>query len=113
MSDQPEKIAQLNDKFRKSIFDQPDGRVLVTRSLRDAFNDDAIVQILTKVKNFDQFDSGNNPYGTKDFGSFNHDDERILWKFDYYDQDTEYGSPDPANQEITNRVLTVMLSCDW
>ncbi|WP_139797485.1 DUF3768 domain-containing protein [Novosphingobium sp. B1] len=31
----------------------------------------------------------------------------------YYDKNHKYGSDDPANAEVTRRVLTVMLASDW
>ncbi|MEN0115466.1 MAG: DUF3768 domain-containing protein [Agrobacterium cavarae] len=32
----------------------------------------------------------------------------FFWKIDYYDQDLRNGSPDPADDAVTCRVLTVM-----
>ena len=31
----------------------------------------------------------------------------------YYDRDLRYGSPDPADERVTERILTVMLAEDY
>jgi hypothetical protein len=36
-----------------------------------------------------------------------------MFKIDYYDQNMEYGSPDPADPRLTRRVLTIMLASDY
>lgn len=113
MTTKSEQIAKLNDAFRKSIFNQPHGRVLMTSGLRSVFNGGAILSIFEYVKDFNDFQEENDPYGEHDFGAFTYQDERIIWKFDYYDQAFEYHSADPANPDITNRVLTIMLGSDW
>ena len=64
--------------------------------------------IREKVETFNDFTPDNDPYGEHDFGSFEHDDEKIIWKIDYYDKNLEYGSQDPTNLAITTRVLTIM-----
>ena len=69
--------------------------------------------ILAKVRNFSQFTPDNDPYGEHDFGAFDHGGERIFWKIDYYDIELEHGSPDPADPEVTTRVLTILLADEW
>jgi len=34
-------------------------------------------------------------------------------KVDYYDENLEYGSEDPANAAITTRVITILLPEDY
>ena len=37
----------------------------------------------------------------------------IIWKIDCYDRDMNYGSPDPADETVTERVLTVMFAEEY
>jgi hypothetical protein len=41
-------------------------------------------------------------------GRFTAGGEDYYWKIDYYDHELEFHSPDPANPEVTVRVLTIM-----
>lgn len=70
-------------------------------------------EILQEVRSFEAFTPENDPYGEHDFGAFSFCDERIYWKFDYYDCRTRYLSPDPTNAELTNRVLTILLAEEY
>jgi hypothetical protein len=70
-------------------------------------------RIREKVETFSDFTPGNDPHGERDFGAFEHDGERIFWKIDYYDKALEWGSEDPANPQVTTRVLTIMLAEEY
>lgn len=113
MSNQSNEIARLNDAFRKEIFSQPSGRVLMTRTLTQMFDDHASMRILKTIQNFNDFNKGNDPYGERDFGGFDFEQQRIIWKIDYYDHSMEYGSQNPADPDQTNRVITIMAPQDW
>ncbi|MEQ8826157.1 MAG: DUF3768 domain-containing protein, partial [Parvibaculum sp.] len=62
---------------------------------------------------FDDFTPDNDPHGEHDFGSVRIDENAIFWKIDYYDRSMEAGSPDPADPEVTTRVLTIMLADEY
>ena len=66
--------------------------------------------IREKVETFDTFTEDNDPHGERDFGAFEHDGQRIFWKIDYYDCALTYGSENPADQQQTVRVITIMLA---
>ena len=70
-------------------------------------------QILTKVRLFDDFNEENDPYGEHDFGSFEHTGRKLYFKIDYYDENAESGSGDPANPDVTTRIMTLMLACEY
>jgi len=112
MSAESEKIALLNDLMRKHRL----GRWLITPGVDALSDQEAIIQ---KVSQFDTFPPGDNPYGQRDFGAFDHNGNRILWKIDYYappvghPDNLEYGSEDPGDLEKTVRVLTIMLSHEY
>ena len=69
----------------------------------------AVDVALTKVT----FDPNNDPYGEHDFGVVEVKGRRIFFKIDYYDQDPCFASPDLANQNITRRVMTIMLAEEY
>jgi hypothetical protein len=79
----------------------------------DALPDMVKTTALQKVAAFGDFTEDNDPHGEHDFGSFELVGRKFFWKIDYYDQSCEFGSRDPANSEITKRVLTLMLAEDY
>lgn len=104
------KIIQLiNDNFRKSL---NDGKVLLSQGVR-ALPDTEIIDIMVKVSKFNEFNQDNDPHEEHDYGSFEHNDNKIIWKIDYYDKNYEYASENPADVTKTNRVLTIMLSDEY
>jgi len=72
-----------------------------------------IVEILEKVRSFDNFTTANDPYGEHDFGSFDYKGQKIFFKIDYYDLNYEYMSENPADPTITNQVLIIMLASEY
>ena len=53
---------------------------------------------MERVRTYDDFAPANDPYGERNFGAFEHNGNRIVWKVDAYDRDLRYGSPDPARE---------------
>ena len=62
---------------------------------------------------FNAFSPENDPYDEHDFGAFALRGHEVSWKIDYYDAAMEWGSKDPANPDITTRVLTIMLAEEY
>jgi hypothetical protein len=104
-----ERIRALNDQFRRTL---QGGKVFITAGV-DALGPQRVLAILRRVTEFNSFTPDNDPYGEHDFGSFEEGGERFFWKIDYYDEDLEHGSEDPADPERTCRVLTVMLASEY
>lgn len=102
-------IATLNDTFRKTF---TGGQVLLTAGI-DSMSMDDKANILSKVRNFNDFTEDNDPYGEHDFGSFDYKGNNIFFKIDYYDLNYEFMSKNPANPDITNRVLSIMLTEEY
>lgn len=103
------RIAELNDKFRRTF---AGGKVVMTPGIADLAPDD-LVQVLAKVRGFEDFEEGDDPYGEHDFGAFDHSGQKIFWKIDYYAPCMTRGSEDPADPSQTTRVLTVLLAEEY
>lgn len=102
-------IARLNDQFRQTFIG---GKVVMTARIA-ALPDTEQAQVIEAVRAFSAFTGDNDPNGEHDFGSFAIAGATFLWKIDYYDRDLEYGSEDPADPEVTTRVLTIMTAADY
>lgn len=103
------RIAALNDAFRAN---PALGIFVLTIGIRANVPQD-VAAILNKVRTFKDFNEGDDPYGEHDFGAFDFKGKNIFWKIDYYDRNFEFASPDAANPEITNRVLSVMYADEY
>ena len=104
------KIIQLiNDTFRKTF---QGGKIVLTRGIRALPKED-INQIMLKVSRYNEFTTSNDPYQEHDYGSFDYNGIKIIWKIDYYDKNYEFASENPADVTKTNRVLTVMLADEY
>ena len=79
----------------------------------NAKSQDDIAKILSEVRQFNHFTEANDLYDEHDFGSFDYKGEKIFWKIDYYDKNYQYLSEDPANPDVTNCVMTVMLASEY
>lgn len=103
------RIRALNDALRGF---RRGGYVTITAGVQ-ALGSAALQAVLLKVAQFDAFSADNDPHGEHDFGAIEHGDHRIFWKIDYYDKQLEFGSPDPADPDVTARVLTIMLASEY
>lgn len=110
LADIRKAIADLNDKARKSM--GLGCRLVVTPGIRNLPAQDQSA-IREKVEKFNDFNPDNDPFGEHDYGSFDHNGVKVLWKIDYYDRSRIYHSPDPADPALTVRVLTIMLAEEW
>lgn len=106
MTSRADRIRVLNDNLRRHF---AGGTIVVTRGVRD-LSDDVIRRIGDAVSEFDGFNTDNDPYGEHDFGSVIVDGKTVFFKIDAYDITMGGHSPDPADPEVTRRVLTIMLA---
>ena len=111
-----ERIARLNDRCRQGL--DANARIMVTRNClaRLSGEGEGIAEILAQAELLaavrrSSFKPGDGP--ERDFGAFDLQGQRLLFKIDYYDMTLEFGSDDPADASITRRVLTVMLAEDY
>ncbi|HLK16433.1 MAG TPA: DUF3768 domain-containing protein [Fimbriimonadaceae bacterium] len=103
------RIRQLNDALRITFLG---GRIVVTAGVA-ALPDRTKAALFAKVHGFIDFNEDNDPHGEHDFGSVEQDGVKFFWKIDYYDRSLEYGSEDPADPDVTTRVLTIMRADEY
>lgn len=104
-----EAIARLNDHLRKT---GTGGQVVVTKSVTHLTGFNAAV-LMAALANYTGFDADNDPHGERDFGDLTLFGADLIWKVDYYDREMQFGSDDPANPDVTTRVMTIMRASDW
>ena len=109
MDENRQKIAALNDAFRRS---GQGGQIVATQGVA-ALPPEEQQALLAKVRLFDEFNQASDPYGEHEFGAIEHSGEKYFWKIDYYDKNREYGSEDPADPEQTTRVMTIMQAHEY
>jgi Protein of unknown function (DUF3768) len=109
MNEKAQRIARLNDEFRKT---GQGGHITKTQGVA-ALPVGEQARILNMVQSFNDFSEANDPYGEHDFGRIEHNGNILYWKIDYHDTDLECGSENPADPEKTIRVMTVMLAHEY
>jgi len=109
ISDKSDEIARLNDAFRKDL---SKGILMLSHGIHLNTVED-IEKIISIVRNYKTFKRGNDPYGERDFGTFNFKGRQIFWKIDYYDKELTFLSPDATDPSLTIRVLTIMYAEEY
>lgn len=102
-------IRELNDAFRQSFIG---GRVLMTSGVNTLPSAEK-AELLHRIRTFVDFNGENDPHGEHDFVNVVIDGQSYFAKIDYYALDMEGGSEDPANPEVTTRVLTIMRADEY
>lgn len=106
----PEEITRLNDLLREIFLT---GRVLLTEGIR-ALPEELREEVITRVRTYKDFTIDNDPHQERDFGGFEIEGVGgVFWKIDYFDRELCYLSPDPADPQVTRRVLTIMLAEEY
>jgi hypothetical protein len=103
------RIRALNDELRQNF---ADGLAVMTPGIA-ALGGEAVARIVKTIAVFDDFCHANDPHQEHDFGAFDADGHRVLFKIDYFDESLTYHSPDPADPSVTKRVITIMLSEEY
>ncbi|MEO1458942.1 MAG: DUF3768 domain-containing protein [Pseudomonadota bacterium] len=103
-------VRDLNDRFRTE--GKGNGSVVITEGLQ-LQGVGFVSTALQAVRAFDAFDGDNDPWGEHDFGAITISGVPIFWKLDYYTPDLSAGSENPAREQDTHRVLTIMLASEY
>lgn len=104
-----ERIRALNDQLRRTL---TGGKAFMTPGIA-ALGPGAVQRLLLAIAKFDAFSTANDPHGEHDFGMFDFEDSSVIFKIEYFDTNFEFGSPDPADAAVTQRVITLMLAEEY
>jgi len=75
--------------------------------------EEARAKLLKAVREFKDFDEGNDPHHEHDLALIDVEGERFFFKIDYYDLGMRFHSPDPADPSQTTRALTIGFAADY
>lgn len=109
MSTDTDRIRTLNDELRKHLLG---GGALITPGIA-ALGPEAVERLVMTIAVFDDFCTVNDPHEEHDFGSFEFDDVKVIFKIDYFDKSLEFHSPNPADPSVTQRVITIMKADEY
>ena len=109
MSHNTDHIRALNDALRKN---PSNGSAFITPGVA-ALGPDNVSRLVQTLATFDDFCRENGPYDEHDFGAFEFDGHSVFFKIDYYSTDLKAHSSDPANPEVTERIMTIMLAEEY
>ena len=101
-----DRIRMLNDELRQHLLG---GGAVMTPGIA-ALGDEAIKRLVQVVALFNGFCQDNDPYQEHDFGAFDFEGHRVLFKIDYYAKGMQAASANPADPSITERLITIMLA---
>ena len=106
------KIAELNDKCRQQMFTNGHNKIVMTVGV-SALPLVEQMCIIKKIRTFNNFNRGNDPYNEHDFGRIEYNGVNYFFKIDYYDTSMECASENPADENLTIRVLTIMRADEY
>jgi hypothetical protein len=114
------QIAALNDLLRQRVMmpvfgkAYPAGFFVMTQGISQLTPMQQI-EIAALVRDYDDFDGDNDPYGWRDFGDLDVKDVgKVFWKIDIFADDSlTFGADAPHDPEQSFRVLTIMLASEY
>lgn len=109
MTVKTDRIRALNDDLRRHLVG---GGAVMTPGIA-ALGSEFVERIVKTLTVFDDFHHANDPYEEHDFGAFEIDGYRVFFKIDYFDKSLTYHSPDPADPNVTERIITIMLAEEY
>lgn len=109
MSANTDRIRALNDDLRRHLIG---GGAVMTPGIA-ALGSDLVERVVKTLAAFDDFHHDNAPHQEHDFGMFEVDGHQVMFKIDYYDKTLSHHSPDPADPDVTERIITLMLAEEY
>jgi hypothetical protein len=83
------------------------GMAVITLGIA-ALGQEAAARIVKTIEVYGDFCHANDPHEEHDFGAFDADLHRVLFKINYFDSSPTVHSPDPSDPNVTKRVITTM-----
>ena len=109
-------VGETNNRFRSEVLEGRPGhhRILSTQGIQ-ALGPAAVQEILYLVLSFkeEDFRESFDPHGDRDFIVVHHQGKKVWAKVDTYDTTLEWMSPDPTDDAVTVRVLTLMMPDEY
>ena len=99
----------MNDELRQNL---QTGIAVITPGIA-ALGNEAVKRIVKTVAAYDNFCHANDPHEEHNFGMFEVNGQKIMFKIDYYDPTLSIHSADPADPNVTERVITIMLAEEY
>src|SRR5512146_1141618 len=109
MSPKTDQIRALNDDLRQHL---AGGLAVMTPGIA-ALGQEAVDRIVKTIAVYDDFCHANDPHEEHDFGSFEAEGHMVFFKIDYFDKSLTYHSPNAADPNVTERVITIMLANEY
>src|SRR4051812_35369726 len=103
------RIRSLNDELRQHLIG---GSAVITPGIA-VLGQEFVERLVTTIALFDDFCHANDPHEEHDFGCFEVDGHSVMFKIDYYDKTLTCHSPDAADPDLTERVITIMLAAEY
>ncbi len=69
--------------------------------------------ILNRVRSYRTFNEKNDPQYLHNRGTFDYDGETVAWEIYCSDKDCRSESPNPANLDLTQRHMMILLEEEW
>jgi len=104
-----DRIRTLNDNFRRHL---TGGKAVMTLGVA-ALGAEFVQRVVKVLIAFDDFHHDADPHEEHDFGCFELDGHKLFFKIDYFDKSLTAGSPDPADPDVTERVITLMMAEEY
>ena len=121
-TDRLRRVRALNDRMRKVPLESSCGKLVLTPAVVEFLNSEPELvpqhamarrlYLLNALASCDAQAQANDPESEHDYGCFEVWGRSFFFKIDCYDATYTSASPDPANAEVTRRVLIIGFSED-
>ena len=109
MSEDKNRVRALNDDFRSALVV---GSAIITTGIA-ALGGEKVERLVRVIATFNEFCSEDDPYGEHDFGAFDFDGTKVMFKINYLNKEIESDFGNPADSSQAERVITVMLAEEY